>query len=234
VFERPASRLKPFVRHINTRSKRMKIRNVLYAAALVIATAGITTTVVSQENKNKAPGQQPPMTPEMQEMMQKCEAAGTPGENHKLLGTRVGKWNGSGKMWWTPDAPPSETTCTADVKSLYEGRYFTETVEGTMPEGGTFLGQSWVGYDNVGEKFFWMWIDNMSTGKMDAEGTYDAATKTFTYATEMNCPMNGKLVKGRTIEKWTDNDHFTMSMYGPWFQTGKEYKMMEITYTRAR
>jgi len=216
----------------------MKARSILYAAALVVTTAAITSQVVSQNTKDKPkttpPAQAPQMTPEQQEMMQKFMAAGTPGENHKLLASRVGKWNGAGKMWWTPDSPPEESNFTADVTSLFDGRYFTESVEGSMPEGGTFLGKSCFGYDNVTKKFFWVWIDNMSTGKMDAEGTYNPSTKTFTYTTEGACPLAEKVVKGRTIEKWIDNDHFVMEMYGPWYKTGKEYKSMEITFTRAK
>jgi hypothetical protein len=211
----------------------MKIRNVLFGAALVVSTAVITSAVMSQDAKPGA--QQPPMTPEMQEMMQKCIEAGTPGENHKVLANKVGKWNGACKFWMTPDSPPEQSTCTAEVKSLYEGRYLTETVEGAMPgDMGTFLGQSLCGYDNVTKKFFFVWIDSMSTSAMDATGSYNAGTKTFTYNTNHSCPMAGKRVTGRSIEKWIDNDHMVMEMHGPWPETGKEYKMMEITYTRAK
>jgi hypothetical protein len=218
----------------------MKARNVLFGAVLVIATAAVTSQVVSQnttkEKTTKAPPQAAPeMTPEMQEMMTKCMEAGTPGENHKLLSNKVGRWHGTGKMWWTPDSPPADTTCTAEVTSLWEGRYFTETVEGTMPgEAQTFLGKACYGYDNVSKKFFWAWIDNMSTGMMNAEGTYNPTAKTFTFTSEWNCPLTGKQVRGRSTEKWIDNDHFVMEMYGPWYKTGKDYKMMEFTYTRAK
>jgi hypothetical protein len=211
----------------------MKIRNVVYTAALLVATAGITSTVVSQNAKDKS-GQQPPMTPEMQAMMQKCMEAGTPGENHKLLEKKVGTWNGVVKMWMTPDVPePEQSNCTANVKWIMDGRYLSENVEGDFG-GQTFLGSSWSGYDNVAKKFFWVWIDNMSTGKMDATGTFNPGTKTFTYTSGWSCPMTGKHQTGRSVEKWIDNDHMVMEMYGPWFETGKEYKMMEIAYTRTK
>ena len=210
----------------------MKLRSILYGATLVIVTATITSTVVSQD-KGKAQPPQPQMTPEMQEMMTKCTEAGKPGTNHELLAKKAGKWNCTGKFWMTPDAPPMEANFTTDAKSIYDGRYLTESVEGQMPEG-TFLGQAWTGYDNVTKKFFSSWISNDCTSKMDSTGTFDPATKTFTYTTTTSCPLAGKQVTGRTIEKWIDNDHIHVDAYGPWYKTGKEYKMMEFEYIRAK
>lgn len=224
----------------------MKLQTFLTGLVLVAATATITSVVVSGPtdekkpatgrpagNANQQPAGAPGMTPEMQEMMQKCTEAGKIGPNHQLLSKRAGKWTCSGKFWMIPEAPPMETTFTSEAKSIYDGRYVTESVEGQMPEG-TFLGQSWSGYDNVTKKFFWSWISNDCTSKMDGTGTYDAATKTFTYTTTASCPLAGKQVTGRSIEKWIDNDHVNVEFYGPWYKTGKEYKMMEFTYTRAK
>ena len=36
------------------------------------------------------------------------------------------------------------------------------------------------------KKFVGSWVDNMGTGIMFSEGTYDPATKTFTYTSESN------------------------------------------------
>ena len=107
----------------------MKARNMLIGAALVVSTAVITSQVISQDKKPGAG--QPPPSPEMLEMHQKMMEAGTPGENHKLLATKVGKWNGVTKMWMTPDMPPADGTCTSEVKPVMGGRYFAESVEGT-------------------------------------------------------------------------------------------------------
>ena len=87
----------------------MKVRNMLIGAALVVGTAVITSQVVSQD-KGKTGGAPPQMTPEMQQMMQKCMEAGTPGENHKLLSQKVGKWNGATKMWMMPNTTPGMIT----------------------------------------------------------------------------------------------------------------------------
>jgi len=45
------------------------------------------------------------------------------------------------------------------------------------------------GYDNIKEKIHCSWIDNMGTGIQFSEGTYDPATKTFTYTAKWSpCP----------------------------------------------
>jgi hypothetical protein len=212
------------------RSTAMKCRHLLFSAALVLSTAAITTTVVSQD-KGKG---EPPMTPEMQAAMQKWEAFMTPGEAHKILHKKVGKWNCIMKHWMDPAAPPMESTYTANVTNVYEGRYIHEVVEGEgMMPGQTFLGQSFVGYDNMKKKYAWVWIDNMGTGFMNAEGAYDAASKTFKYTFEHPDPEQGKYCKGRSVEKWVTDDQYVMEMYGT-DKAGKEIKMMESTCNRAK
>jgi hypothetical protein len=49
----------------------------------------------------------------------------------------------------------------------------------------------------------------------------------------MNDPMTGKLCKITEKVTVTDNDHHMMEMWGP-DPSGKNYKMMEITYVRKK
>ena len=69
-----------------------------------------------------------------------------------------------------------------------------------------------------------MWI-------MISEGTYDAATKTFTYLGEYE-GMPGMKSKVREVIKMTDKDRMTMEYYED-RGTG-EMKSMEINYTRKK
>jgi hypothetical protein len=200
----------------------------------------ITTQVVSQDQKPKGgqpagtPPGMPELTPDEQEVMAVCSTLGIPNENHKLLASHVGKWNGAMKWWMTPESKPMDSTFASEAKWIYDGRYVHHTAEGQMMPGETFQGQSLMGYDNAEKKFFSTWFDNMSTGIMVSKGSFDATKKTFAFTSNMFCPLNKKEVTTRITEKWTDNDHYTMEMYAPWHKTGKEYKMMEITYTRAK
>ena len=61
------------------------------------------------------------------------------------------------------------------------------------------------------QKFVSSWIDNMGTGIMMLDGTYDAATKAFTYAGEYEM-MPGMKEKVREVFKVTDKG-MTMEYY---------------------
>jgi hypothetical protein len=113
-----------------------------------------------------------------------------------------------------------------------DGRLLEDHTTGTF-EKMPFTGLGHVGYDNMKKKYVSTWMDNMGTAIMMSEGTYDAATKTFTYTGEMPDPMQGKYVKSRTTEKMVDKDHWVMSMYSTGAD-GKEVQGMEISYTRAK
>src|SRR6266404_5043703 len=69
-----------------------------------------------------------------------------------------------------------------------------------------FKGMGMEGYDNVKKKFVASWIDNMGTGIEFSEGTYDPATKSFTYTSEME-PVPGMKTAVREVIKIADNNH---------------------------
>jgi hypothetical protein len=71
----------------------------------------------------------------------------------------------------------------------------------------------------------------MGTGIMTMEGTYDAATKTFTYTGEYEL-MPGMKEKVREVIKMTDATHMTMEYYEDRGQG--EAKTMEINYTKKK
>ena len=175
------------------------------------------------------------------EMMKQMMEMAKLNENHKLLASMVGSWSYTIKMWMNPDpnAKPQESKGTAVRKSLWDGRYFIFNVAGKMqmpePDGKMketmFKGESIEGYDNVKQKFVSTWIDNMGTGIMMAEGTYDPATKTFTYTIEHEL-MPGVKQQIREVVKIVDKDHHTLEWYEN--REGKEVKTMEINYTRKK
>ena len=178
--------------------------------------------------------------PNPQEMMKQMMELSKLNENHKLLASMDGNWNYTIKFWMNPDpnAKPQESKGTATRKSVMGGRYFVMDVSGKMQmpgEGGKmkdmqFKGMAVEGYDNIKKKFIGSWIDNMGTGIQFSEGTYDPATKTFTYTSEME-PVPGMKSQVREVLKATDNNHMTLEWYEN--QGGGEKKTMEINYTRA-
>jgi hypothetical protein len=164
--------------------------------------------------------------------MQKMMEAGTPGEQHKLLAKADGKWTAETTMWMSPGAPPVTAKSVATNKMILGGRYQETTFKGDFM-GMPYEGTSTTGYDNIKKVFFTTWMDNMSTMIMNMEGNWDDATKTINFKGKMICPGNGKECEMREVYKMVDNNHHLMEMYGPDMQTGKEYKSMEIKFTRG-
>jgi hypothetical protein len=191
----------------------------------------------AQDNATpKTPAQ--PATGDDAQMMATMVEMAKPGENHKILEGLVGSWTYTSKWWMHPDAPPMESTGTCAVKSLMDGRYFVSEHSGKMSMPGAdgkltdvpFQGTSTEGYDNAKKKFFATWIDNMGTGIMLMEGTYDPSAKTMTYLGEEE-PLPGMKLKVREVLKYTDKDHRKMEYYE--VHGDSETKVMEIAYTRS-
>jgi hypothetical protein len=159
------------------------------------------------------------------------------GDNHKLLQEGAGTWSYKVKWWMNPDAAPTESKGTSVARAVMGGRYVITDHSGKFQMPGAdgkmtemdFKGMATEGYDNPKKKFVSSWIDNMGTGIMNSEGTYDPATKTLTYTGEYT-PMPGMTTKMRQLVKITNHDHRTMEFFED--RGGKEVKTMEINYTR--
>jgi uncharacterized protein DUF1579 len=178
---------------------------------------------------------------DMDKMMAQMMELAKPGENHKLLEGLNGSWSYTIKMWMNPEpnAKPQEAKGMATRKSTLGGRFFVMDVSGQMqmpgpdgkPKEMEFKGTGIEGYDNVKKKFVASWVDNMGTGIMMSEGTYDLATKAFTYTGEYEA-MPGMKTKIREVMKLTDKDHMMFEWYED--RGGQEAKTMEISYTRKK
>jgi len=177
----------------------------------------------------------------MQKMMQQMMEMSKLNENHKLLTSLDGNWDYTIKFWMNPDpnAKPQESKGTATRKSIMGGRYVAMDVSGNMEMPGAdgkmktvqFKGMGMEGYDNVKQKFVASWIDNMGTGIEFSEGTYDPATKSFTYISEIE-PVPGMKTPVREVIKVPDNTHMSLEWYEN--QGGTEKKTMEISYTKKK
>jgi hypothetical protein len=210
----------------------------LIATSSFAQTSGISPAAAS--TPGAASANAPSGQPNQQEMMKQMTELAKLNENHKLLADLDGNWTYTIKFWMNPDpnAKPEESKGTAVRKSIMNGRFSTLDVTGKMempgPDGKkkemTFVGHGTEGYDNVKKKFVGSWIDNMGTGIMFSEGTYDPTTKTFTYNSEFEA-IPGMKQQIREVIKVTDKDHHTLEWYEN--RGGQEVKTMEINYTRA-
>ena len=214
----PASAMEPA--KVNTSSEK-----TTDAAKLSAATATETTAAAQK--------------PDDAAMMAKMMELSKLNDNHKLLGTLAGTWTSSIKMWMDPKGKPSESKGTAVRKAIMGGRYYVCDHTGQMEMPGAngkpmkmeFKGMSLEGYDNAKQKFVSTWVDIMGTGIVMSEGTYDAASKTFTYTGSFEA-MPGMTIKLREVMKIVDANHHTFEYYEDRGQG--EVKSVEISYSRKK
>jgi len=154
----------------------------------------------------------------------------TPGSPHAAMAAMNGKWITEETIWMDGGAPTtSKGSC--ENKMILGGRYQESIHKGNF-NGMPFEGISTMGYDNARKVVVCTWIDNMGTGLLTMEGTYDSTSQTFTLKGKMTDPMTNKERDVRQILRYADDKHGLMEMY----ETpagGKEYKSMEMKLTKV-
>jgi len=194
---------------------------------LAVTTLFVTLTVATALAKDKKSEKQ--MDP--QAMMETYKKLATPGEPHKLFASLAGSWTTKTKEWMEPDKPPMESTGSAEMKMLLDGRFLQQEFTGDMM-GQPYSGIGISAYDNLRKRYVTMWIDSMGTGIFTMEGTASADGKTITLEGQ-HAELGGGQMTHRAVWKIVDSNTQTFDMYGT-HEHGKEMKMMEITYTRKQ
>ena len=165
-----------------------------------------------------------------QAMIATWQVYASPNDNHKILDPLVGTWSHVAKWWMTPDSQPDTSKGTNETKWEMGGRYLLNVVRGTsmcQP----FEGMGLTGFDNGKQIYQTIWMDNMGTGMMIGEGTYDPTKKTLTDHGRFTDPVIGQR-SYRGVITFIDDDHHSYEMYVA-DRNGKEFRMMEIMYTRT-
>ena len=195
-----------------------------YITVTLVALAFVMSTSLVSAKEKKHDKQMDP-----QAMMELWKKLATPGEPHKAFADLAGSWTTTTKEWMEPGKPPTESTGTAEMKMLLDGRFLYQEFNSQM------MGQPYSGigidaYDNMTKKYVTTWMDTMGTGIFMMEGTAGADGKTITLKGSHPEPGGGQM-HHRAVWKLVDHNTQTFEMYGT-HGHGKEMKMMEITYTR--
>jgi hypothetical protein len=201
--------------------KMAKVRMTLaFAGCLALAAASIEA-------------QQGEMSAEQKAAMEAWTKAMTPGAEHQKMAGMVGTWNATVTMWEAPGAPPQTSQAVSKRRMALGGRVMVDEWAGNMM-GMPFEGLGHTGFDNVTQRWWGTWSDNMTTGVMTTSGTCDAdPTKGCTHVGKMVNMMTGKEEQNRQTVKWPNADEEVFEMFGPG-PDGKEYQMMKIVSKRAK
>jgi len=192
-----------------------------------LAAVGAALTAAAQERPK---GQE--MPPDEKAMMEALAKAATPGKQHQWLASKAGMWEFTGKFWMDPAAPPTETRGTVERTMMLGGRVLAEKIASPGFMGQPFEGFGLAGYDNLAKGFWGTWNDNMNTGVMLIKGQCDNKGA-CTYTGEQLDPMTGKLKKNRMTSRDEGPDKEVHEFFEVG-QDGKEFKSMELLYTRKK
>lgn len=195
------------------------------AAATLFLVASVTS---AQEGGESAAEE---MSPEQAAMMQAWSEAMQPGPEHERLAESTGEWHATVKWWMEPGAEPSTSEAMVTRSMSLGGRVLVEEWQGTMM-GRDYVGHGRTGYDNVTEQYWSTWTDNMSTGLMTFEGTYDAESGRYTYTGSYADPVSGEMIESRSVAYTDDAGREVMTMYET--RDGEEIKTMEMTLERRQ
>jgi hypothetical protein len=156
----------------------------------------------------------------------------TPSDVHKMIAKSNGEWKEDITMWMDPKAPPQkmEGSCT---NTMILGDRYQECVQHGSFNGMPFEGKSLLAYDNIRKVFITTWIDNMGTGIIVMEGTWDDKTKTITFVGKETDPFTGKDRPIKQTFTMVDDNTQHMMMFAT-NEAGTEYKSMDMMLTRKK
>jgi hypothetical protein len=200
---------------------------VVLVGAIYLCLAGVGPT--SAERDQMGSDGQSTDAP-TQAMIAEWHTYALPNDNHKILDPLVGTWSHVAKWWMSPDSQP-ETSQGTNETTWEMGRRFLVKVVKATSMGQPFEGMGLTGFDNGKQTYQTIWMDNMGTGMMIGEGTYDPGTKTLTDHGRFTDPFIGQR-SYRGVMTLIDDDHHSYEMFVA-DKDGEEFRMMEILYTRA-
>jgi len=155
-------------------------------------------------------------------------AEAVPGPEFEVLKLEEGVWDAAIEF---PPAnegeAPGRATGVQTNTFVTGGRWIRNDFEVDAKYGGH---GTW-GYDPRRQRYVGIWVDsNQDYIRLD-EGTWDAATKTMTWTSELRQPEPHPPAKYRMTEEFRgDTRILTMTAIGP--RTGREVPLGKITFTR--
>lgn len=166
-----------------------------------------------------------------EKQMQAWEAYMTPGEAHRMMAAEEGTWNCQMTFWMEPGGKPESYKSVAEIKMIMGGRYQEATYAGDMM-GMPFQGKATTAFNNASKEYTMTWIDNMGTGIMVSNGSYDPETRSVVSKGEMVNPMDRTKTQFREVYSYVDENTRKIEMFDT--KGGKEYKSMEILMKRVK
>jgi hypothetical protein len=212
----------------------MPARRVLVACSLLLACVAVAvaaaTLARAQDRPPAPPATSATSKPTQDQLLAAFLKYGRPGPEHKVLKQLVGKFDA--EMTTFVDGQPAAKSAASSTNAMiHKGRYLHGDFTGSVMDR-PFSGSSLWAFDRAKGKYLSLWIDDMSTAVMIAEGDADPAGKVITFSGTERDPVTGHDKKIKSVLTIIDDDRHTWEA----FETidGRERKMVSIAYTRAK
>ncbi|HEV2288149.1 MAG TPA: DUF1579 family protein [Candidatus Acidoferrales bacterium] len=201
------------------------MRQTLSRIAVTLAILAIATAANAQSAQN------PPQSSQQEQdaVQQALIAAATPGPIHAQLMKRAGEYTTVTTLYAT-GAQPQQSTGTATLKSILDGRFLEETNSGDSL-GQPYSGLRLYGYNNGSKQYEAAWIYTGSTAFLVLDGSTDDSGKIVRYSGAFLGP-NGARQTLRVTVTQSDDDHFSVKLLGE--GPDNTLTTLETVYTRVK
>jgi|SRR5215510_5060454 len=189
-------------------------------SALVLALPALAAVTAAQQ-PDKKPPQAPP------EFVQ----AMTPGPVHKELAKLAGDYTTTTKFKVGPGASAMQSTGTAKLSMILDGRFLQEENSGTSM-GEPYNGMRVLGYNNGSKKYESVWTYTMATGMMTLTGSTPDSGKTIEFTASFDNEVGARQTLQIT-QRRLDDDRFVVELKGK-NPDGTAGPTLETTYTRKK
>ncbi|HMO26736.1 MAG TPA: DUF1579 domain-containing protein [Tepidisphaeraceae bacterium] len=190
-----------------------------------VCVLGMVSVSIGQEQPGATP-----MAPDEQAAMRAWQEAMTPGEHHKAMESMVGTFKATVSYRVAPGAPEQTSEGKSINTMILGGRYIQQQYAGEMM-GMPFNGIGLMGYDNLTGKHTQLWIDDVSTTMMFAEGECSEDGKVYTFQGKYVAPITRQEKQYKNVTKVIDANRHEFQMYDVQ-PDGSEFASLTIIYTK--
>lgn len=200
------------------------MRRSLHASLLATALLCAAAPLAAQE----VPGEHAPDSATVARMME----AMRPGPEHARLAAMAGTWDARVKFWPQPGAQPVEARATAVSRMVLGGRFLVTDGKSEDP---AFPVELMVirGFDRRSGKYTTVGYDTYGTYYVEAEGSWDEATRSMTESGESRDPSTGRTERYDFVTRVVSPDQYVhLTVFQ--MPDGSRFTAVETTYTRRK
>ena len=213
----------------------MKRRALLSVATLVGVTAVTVDEVVPQDEDGRRSSESEKAAKverDNESLIDTWVQHAMPGEHHRLLEKMAGQWTTAVKFRMNAEAPVVESAGTCTRKWILGKRFLLEEFDGGEL-GLPFQALAIYGYDAFEKKYTSVWVDTMNTAITTSQGTCQRQCETIAFTGRHGDPWTGTMKPSRGVTRFINENQHGLELYEPG-PDGKEFKILEIVYTRKQ